>query len=125
MAVDASVAQEIVEAFYPVYRRNRAPTITITGDTSVSVSMAPIKAFVEVDKTAPLLFDYSDPADFIPNKPVPPSPISWPSGDGRGVECKGTKGSFDQADTRKYGPFPDFFKVRFLSLASLLLLFLQ
>lgn len=100
-----------VETYFPVYQRNRAPTITFDGEEGISVSMAPIKAFVDVDKNAPPLLDYSGPDDFVPSKPVPPSAISWPSGDGRGMKIVGTKGSFTQPNLKKYGPFPDFFKV--------------
>ena len=75
------------------------------------MAMTFVDAFTEVDKTAEPLLDYSDEDVFVPSKPVPPSPISWPSGDGRGKECGGTDGSFTQPDLQKYGPFPDFFKV--------------
>lgn len=116
-------AKETLDTYYPIYRRYRAPTITIKGDESVSVSMAPIKAFTDIEKSAAPLLDYSNPSDFVPDIPVPPSAISWPSGDGRGNECNGSKGSFDQADVKKYGPFPDFFKVclRLPSLSPFLL----
>lgn len=118
-------AADVAESFYPLYRRNRAPTIVVKGEDAVSISMAPIEAFADVDITTPPLLDYSDPDEFVPDIPVPPSAISWPAGDGRGNECNGTKGSFDQADLKKYGPFPDFFKVRFFSFFFCISLFLR
>lgn len=105
-------AESVVDKYFPTYVRNRAPTIVITGKESVSLSMAPIAAFTDVDKTAAPLLDYSDPDDFVVNKPVPPSAISWPSGDGRSdPDFVGVKGRFNQPNLTKYGPFPDFFKV--------------
>ncbi len=99
-----------VEQYYPAYRRNKAPVITFNGSEGVRLEMTRIKAFQEVDDDTPPLLDYSDPDEFVPNKPTPPSAISWPSGDGRGVKMTGTKGSFTQPDLKTYGPFPDFFK---------------
>lgn len=101
-----------VDTYFPVYQRNRAPTIKFDGEAGISVSMAPIRAFTTADRDATPLFSYADPDTFVPNKPVPPSDQAWPSGDGRGVPMKGTKGSFTQPNLKKYGPFPDFFKVR-------------
>lgn len=102
----------VVDFYFPVYQRNRAPTITFDGEDAVSMSMSPVKAFAEANKTDAPLFSYADPDEFVVNKPVPPSPISWPAGDGRGNPMKGTKGSFTQPDLKFYGPFPDFYKVR-------------
>lgn len=110
MSADAS---EVVERYFPAYQRHRAPVIAFDGQQGVSVAMPPIAAFAEADRDAAPLFDYSDGA-FVPDKPVPPSPISWPAGDGRGVVLEGaTKGFFSQPNLREYGPFPDFFKVGF------------
>eukprot|EP00177_Eucheuma_denticulatum_P004607 GFKZ01008383.1.p1 GENE.GFKZ01008383.1~~GFKZ01008383.1.p1 ORF type:complete len:143 (-),score=4.97 GFKZ01008383.1:1389-1817(-) len=100
----------VVNKYFPLYQRSRAPLISIDGSQGVSVSMAPVVAFTETDKTDPLLFSYDDPDSFVPNKPVPPSDISWPSGDGRSTLIKGSRGSFNQANLKFYGPFPDFFK---------------
>lgn len=105
-------AQDVVDKYFPAYQRNRAPTIEIIPDTAVSLSMAPIEAYATVDKTDAPLLDYANPNEFVPNKPVPPSAISWPSGDGRSdPNFKGTPSSFDQPNLKLYGPFPDFFKV--------------
>lgn len=115
MAVDGNA---VVDKYYPLYRRYRAPTIVVDGEKGISVSMAPIVAFEETDKTDAPLFDYNG-GEFIANKPVPPSSISWPSGDGRGVAMGGTAGSFTQPNLKDYGPFPDFFKVSFDWIVSL------
>ncbi|PXF49016.1 hypothetical protein BWQ96_01154 [Gracilariopsis chorda] len=103
-------AQQIVDEKYPTYARNRAPFISFDGETGIRLEMKPVQQFALVDKTTEPLFDYSDPDEFKPNKPVPPSPISWPSGDGRGKKMNGTKGYFTQPNLKEYGPFPDFFK---------------
>lgn len=108
-----SVAE--VEKYFPAYRRNKAPVISFNGEEGIKLQMTRIKAFQEVDNDTPPLLDYSDPEQFAPVKPVPPSAISWPGGDGRGRTMTGTKGSFTQADLKTYGPFPDFFKVRICS----------
>lgn len=100
-----------VEKYYPEYARNKAPVITFNGTEGIKLQMVRIKAFQEVDRDTPPLLDYSDPEQFQPVKPVPPSAISWPGGDGRGKTMTGTKGSFTQPDLKTYGPFPDFFKV--------------
>lgn len=107
--VRCSVVPE-VDQYYPVYRRNKAPVISFDGNDGVRLEMTRIKSFQELDNDVQPLLDYSDPDEFVPNKPIPPSPISWPSGDGRGVKLSGTKGSFTQPDLKTYGPFPDFFK---------------
>lgn len=104
-----SVAE--VEKYFPAYRRNKAPVISFNGEEGIKLQMTRIKAFQEVENGTPPLLDYSDPEQFTPVKPVPPSVISWPGGDGRGKTMTGTKGSFTQADLKTYGPFPDFFKV--------------
>lgn len=101
-----------VEKYFPEYRRNKAPVISFNGEEGIKLQMTRIKAFQEVDNDTPPLLDYSDPDQFAPAKPVPPSAISWPGGDGRGRTMTGTKGSFTQPDLKTYGPFPDFFKVR-------------
>lgn len=101
-----------VDQYFPLYQRNRAPTISFDRDVGVSLSMAPIQAFEDTDSTDGTLFSYADPSAFVPNKPIPPSPISWPGGDGRGNEMKGTKGYYSQPNLFEYGPFPDFYKVR-------------
>lgn len=108
----ADDAQEVVESYFPAYERHRAPLITFDGEKGVSVAMPPVGSFEEVDKTAAPLLDYSDPDAFVPNKPVPPSAISWPGGDGRGNVIKSRTGSFTQPNLKEYGPFPDFYKVR-------------
>lgn len=105
-------AQQVVDEKYPIYLRNRAPFIRFDGESGISLEMKPVQQFASVDKTTEPIFDYSDPDEFKPNKPVPPSDISWPSGDGRGKKMTGTKGFFTQPNLREYGPFPDFFKVR-------------
>eukprot|EP00171_Calliarthron_tuberculosum_P002360 IDg2360t1 len=103
---------DVVTKNYPPYRRNKAPVIKFEGVDAFRISMERISAFTEVDAdTAPLL-DYSDPDVFVPSKPTPPSAISWPSGDGRSVSMRGTRGSFTQPNLKTYGPFPDFYKVR-------------
>lgn len=107
----SSDADDVVNKYYPIYQRNRAPQISFDGQRGVSMSMAPVKAFAEVDKTEDTLFDYSDEDEFVPVKNVPPSPISWPSGDGRGKKMRGTTGSFTQPNLKYYGPYPDFYKV--------------
>lgn len=106
-------AKEVVDEYFPTYERNRAPTISFDGEKGVSLSMAPIQAFTEVDRNEAPLFDYSSEDDFKPNKSVPPSPISWPSGDGRGKPCQGYLSEFIQPNLKEYGPFPDFYKVSF------------
>lgn len=108
--VRCSASPPQVDQYFPAYRRNKAPVITFNGNEGVRLEMTRIKAFQEVDNDTPPLLDYSDPDQFVPTKPTPPSAISWPSGDGRGVEMNGTKGSFTQPDLKTYGPFPDFFK---------------
>lgn len=100
-----------VEKNYPLHRRSKAPVISFNGDQGVRVSLERIAAFAEIDADTPPLLDYSDPGAFVPSKPTAPSAISWPAGDGRGMELSGDKGNFTQADLKKYGPFPDFFKV--------------
>lgn len=119
--VKMSSAEDVVNKYYPLRVRHRAPTITFDGVVGIRLSMKPIAAFVEVDKDTPSLFDYSDPNEFVPNKPVPPSAISWPSGDGRGVAMKGYKGFFVQPNLKEYGPFPDFYKVRLFLFSCCLL----
>lgn len=105
-------AQSVVEKYYPVYRRHKAPVIEFRGDTGIALNMVFISAFAEVDKDAPPLLDYSDPDAFVANKAVPPSAISWPSGDGRGnTDFKGVGSAFTQPNLKTYGPFPDYFKV--------------
>lgn len=112
MAVASPSSSSVVDQYFPVYQRNRAPTITFDGEAGVSMSMTPVKAFAEADITDAPLFSYADPDEFVPNKPVPPSPISWPSGDGRGKPMSGGKGYFSQPNLTTYGPFQDFYKVR-------------
>lgn len=106
-------AKEVVDRNFPVYERNRAPTITFNGKEGISVDMAPIQAFCDVDRNEAPLFDYSAKDAFKPNKPEPPSAISWPSGDGRGKPCEGYVSEFTQPNLKEYGPFPDFYKVSF------------
>lgn len=120
-------AKDVVDENYPLYERYRAPVITVKGDVGVSVGMEVIPAFCEIDKNTPPLLDYSDEFEFEPNKPLPPSAISWPSGDGRGNDLKGVRSFFTQPNLKTYGPFPDFFKVRcaFLFSSFFNLLFLR
>lgn len=106
---------ETVSKNFPAYRRNKAPVIEFDGDAGFRISMERVKAFAEVDADTEPLLDYSDPDVFNPTKPGAPSAISWPSGDGRTATMTGTMGSFTQPNLKTYGPFPDFFKVRFLS----------
>lgn len=106
-----SAAEETIDKYYPTYLRYKAPEIKIIPNEGVSMAMSTVEAFETVDKNTEPLLDYTNDDVFIPNIPVPPSAISWPSGDGRGKECDGTVGSFNQGDLRFYGPFPDFFKV--------------
>lgn len=113
VCVRMSDAAKVVDDNYPVYVRNRAPFITFDGQKGISLAMKPVKQFAIVDAGTPPLFDYSAPDDFKPEKPTPPSPISWPSGDGRTVRMRGSRGSFNQPNLKTYGPFPDFFKVCF------------
>ncbi len=101
----------IVEEKFPTYRQNKAPVITFNGNLGIRLSMERIGAFTEVDEDTPPLLNYADPDVFIPNKPVPPSAISWPSGDGRGMKLSGSKSRFTRPNLKTYGPFPDFFKV--------------
>ncbi|CAN8063833.1 unnamed protein product [Agarophyton chilense] len=103
-------AQSVVDEKYPLYARSKAPFISFNGKDGIYLENKPVKQFALVDKTSEPLFDYSDPGDFKPDKPQSPSAISWPSGDGRGISIKGTKGSFNQANIKEYGPFQDFFK---------------
>lgn len=103
----------VVDKYFPVYQKHRAPVIEFNGVEGISVAMPRLKAFTEVDKDEAPLFSYLGDDEFVPNKPVPPSPISWPGGDGRGNVMNGTKGSFTQPNLKDYGPFPDFFKVGF------------
>lgn len=110
MSASSVDADAIVNKYFPLYQRSRAPLISIDGTQGVSVSMTPVVAFTETDKTDEPLFSYEDPDSFVPDKPVPPSDISWPSGDGRGTLIKGSRGSFTQPNLKFYGPFPDFFK---------------
>lgn len=107
---DKEVSTNPVEDYFPVYKRNQAPFISFDGEQGISLQMKPVKAFQESDTTEPTLFSYVDSDTFIPSKVTPPSPISWPSGDGRGVPMSGTEGSFTQPNLKEYGPFPDFFK---------------
>lgn len=109
-----AAAEETVEKYYPAYRRDRAPKIVISPDTSVSVAMSPVDAFTTIDKSEPSLLDYSNPSDFVVKKSTSPSAISWPSGDGRSdPDFVGVPSQFDQPNLKSYGPFPDFSKVCF------------
>lgn len=99
-------------------RKSNAPYVTAqaegaseNGAGSLPKVFGEPGAMTPANGTATTLFDYTTEDTFVPDKPVPPSAISWPSGDGRGKECKGTKGSFNQPNLKLYGPFPDFFKV--------------
>eukprot|EP00168_Porphyra_purpurea_P011693 TRINITY_DN297_c0_g2_i1.p2 TRINITY_DN297_c0_g2~~TRINITY_DN297_c0_g2_i1.p2 ORF type:complete len:143 (+),score=55.93 TRINITY_DN297_c0_g2_i1:121-549(+) len=107
----AGVRMEVaeVEVYYPKVKRHEAPFISFDGEKGVKLEMKRVAAFTEVDNDAESLFDY-DVDRFIPNKPEPSPGTAWPSGDGRRVPLKGTKGSFTQPDLRRYGPFPDFYK---------------
>lgn len=99
------------EQYYPVYRRNQAPYITFDGNTGFKLEMKAVSSFRETDKTEDTLFNYNSDDVFEPKKTTPPSPISWPSGDGRGVPMTGPQGAFTQPNVKEYGPFPDFYKV--------------
>lgn len=114
---------DVVTKNYPAYRRNKAPVIEFDGSNGFRISMVRVKAFAELDADTEPLLDYSDPGVFVPTKTSPPSAISWPAGDGRGVSMRGTRGSFTQPNLKTYGPFPDFYKVRFCFRATAALVF--
>lgn len=97
-----------VEQNYPEYLRNKAPHISFSGESGIFFSMERVKAFTE-DTGEPPLFNYYE-KNWSEDKPATPSPISWPSGDGRKVEMEGLISTFTQPNLREYGPFPDYLK---------------
>nr|7Y7A_AA Chain AA, Linker4 [Porphyridium purpureum]7Y7A_AW Chain AW, Linker4 [Porphyridium purpureum]7Y7A_EA Chain EA, Linker4 [Porphyridium purpureum]7Y7A_EW Chain EW, Linker4 [Porphyridium purpureum] len=98
---------DVVNAAYPKNIKNKAPVISFDGKKGVKLEMVTLQTFAG-DDSEDTLFDYSS-GKFMPQKPADMG-IAWPSGDGRQAEMKGGKGSFNQPDLRKYGPFPDFLK---------------